>query len=53
MALVAQSGTPLDVSYTSLLPEIYPDWIPVDTRLTPLGKQVRTMAHLHGGFVAG
>jgi len=53
MALVAQSGTPLDVSYTSQLPEIYPDWIPVDTRLTPLGKQVRTMAHLHGGFVAG
>ena len=53
MALVAQSGTPLDVSYTSHLPEIYPDWIPVNTRLTPLGKQVRTMAHLHGGFVAG
>ena len=44
MALVAQSGTPLDVSYTSHLPEIYPDWIPVNTRLTPLGKQVRTMA---------
>src|SRR6266513_13771 len=35
MAVVAQSGTPLDVSYTNDLPEIYPDWIPVDTRLTP------------------
>ena len=33
MAVVAQSGTALDVSYTSDLPEIYPDWIPVDTRL--------------------
>ena len=33
MAVVAQSGTPLDISYTSNLPEIYPDWIPVDTRL--------------------
>ena len=37
MAVVAQSGTALDVSYTSNLPEFsYPDWIPVDTRLTPL-----------------
>jgi spore coat protein A len=51
MAAVAQSGTPLDVSYTNHLPEIYPDWIPVDTRLTPLGNQVRAMTHLHGGFV--
>ena len=51
MAVVAQSGTPLDISYTSNLPEIYPDWIPVDTRLTPLGNQVRMMTHLHGGFV--
>jgi spore coat protein A len=51
MAVVAQSGTPLDVSYTHDLPEIYPDWIPVDTRLTPLGNQVRAMTHLHGGFV--
>ena len=51
MAVVAQSGTPLDVSYTSNLPEFYPDWIPVDTRLTPLGNQVRMMTHLHGGFV--
>ena len=52
MALVAQSGTPIDVSYTNALPEIYPDWIPVDTRLTPLGNEVRLMTHLHGGFVA-
>src|SRR6266496_2950258 len=29
MAVVAQSGTALDISYTSNLPEIYPDWIPV------------------------
>ena len=35
MAVVAQSGTALDVSYTSNLPEFYPDWIPVDTRETP------------------
>ena len=51
MAVVAQSGTPLDVSYTNDLPEIYPDWIPVDTRLTPLGNQVHLMTHLHGAFV--
>jgi spore coat protein A len=52
MAVVARSGTPLDVTYTNDLPEIYPDWIPVDTRLTPLGNQVQTMTHLHGAFVA-
>ena len=51
MAVVAQSGTALDISYTHDLPEIYPDWIPVDTRLTPLGNHVRMMTHLHGGFV--
>ena len=33
MAVVAQSGTALDISYTSALPEFYPDWIPVDTRI--------------------
>ena len=27
-------------------------WLPVDTRLTPSGNQVRLMTHLHGGFVA-
>jgi len=52
MAVVAQSGTPLQVSFTHGLPETYPSWIPVDTRLTPLGNQVRLMTHLHGGFVA-
>jgi FtsP/CotA-like multicopper oxidase with cupredoxin domain len=31
MAIVAQRGTPLDISYTNELPETYPDWIPVDT----------------------
>jgi spore coat protein A len=51
MAVVAQSGTPLEVSFTHQLPETYPPWIPVDTRLTPLGNQVRLMTHLHGGFV--
>jgi spore coat protein A len=34
------------------LPPTYPDWLPVDTRLTPLGDQVRLLTHLHGGFVA-
>jgi spore coat protein A, manganese oxidase len=53
MVLVAQSGTPLHVSYTNHLPEVYPDWIPVDPRLTHgNGRKVRPMTHLHGGFVA-
>src|SRR5512133_2260266 len=52
MAVVARSGTPLQVSFTNELPETYPAWIPVDTRLTPLGNRVRLMTHLHGGFVA-
>jgi spore coat protein A, manganese oxidase len=52
MALVAKTGTPIDVSYTDGLPLTYPDWIPVDTRLTPLGNQLRVMTHLHGAFVA-
>jgi len=52
MAIAAQTGTPVRVSYTHQLPATYPSWIPVDTRLTPLGRQVRMMAHLHGGFVA-
>ena len=38
MVIVGQSGTPLTVSYTNGLPETYPDWIPVDTRLTPFGE---------------
>jgi spore coat protein A len=50
--VVAQSGTPLTVNFTHDLPITYPDWLPVDTRETPLGNQVRLMTHLHGGFVA-
>ena len=41
MAVVAESGTPLDVDFTHDLPTEYPDWIPVDTRLTPRGSEVR------------
>ncbi len=52
MAVVAHSGTPLTAAFTHALPATYPDWIPVDTRLTPLGNEVRVMTHLHGGFVA-
>ncbi|HEX5156564.1 MAG TPA: multicopper oxidase domain-containing protein [Ktedonobacterales bacterium] len=52
LALVAQKGTPVGVTYTNDLPFTYPAWIPVDTRLTPLGNQVRVMTHLHEGFVA-
>jgi FtsP/CotA-like multicopper oxidase with cupredoxin domain len=52
MAVVAQVGTPIQMSFTNNLPITYPSWIPVDTRLTPLGNQVRVMTHLHGGFVA-
>jgi spore coat protein A len=52
MAVVGQSGTPLNVSFENNLPSTYPDWIPVDTRLTPKGNEVRLMTHLHGGFVA-
>jgi spore coat protein A len=52
MAVVAQSGTALDVSFTNNLPDTYPDWIPVDTRLTPgHDNSIRVMTHLHGGFV--
>jgi spore coat protein A len=52
MAVAATSGTPLTVHFTHHLPTTYPDWLPVDERLTPLGDQVRVMTHLHGGFVA-
>ena len=52
MAVIAQSGTPTQISFTHALPATYPERIPVDTRLTPLGNQVRVMTHLHGGFVA-
>jgi spore coat protein A len=53
MAVVGRSGTPLRVTFTNDLPETYPSWLPVDTRLTPRGDEVRLMTHLHGGFVAG
>jgi spore coat protein A len=52
MAVVAQSGKPIDVRFKHNLPAIYPNWLPVDKRLTPLGDEVRLMTHLHGGFVA-
>jgi len=52
MAVVPQSGTPLTAHFTHDLPSTYPVWIPVDSRLTPLGDEVRLMTHLHGGFVA-
>jgi spore coat protein A len=53
MAVVAHAGTPLTVHYRNALPSTYPDWLPVDTRLTPRGDEVRVLTHLHGGFVAG
>lgn len=58
MAVAAQSGTPVTMSFTNGLPSRYPTWIPVDPRLTPFrnpdgSPQVRVMTHLHGGFVAG
>ena len=53
MAVVAQSGTALSASFRHALPATYPEWLPVDTRLTPLANAVRLMTHLHGGFVAG
>jgi spore coat protein A, manganese oxidase len=52
MVVVAQAGTPINVSFMNNLPKTYPAWIPVDTRLTPHGKEVRVLTHLHGGFVA-
>jgi spore coat protein A, manganese oxidase len=52
MVVVARSGTPIQASFTNHLPATYPAWIPVDTRLTPLGNEVRVLTHLHGGFVA-
>jgi len=52
MVLAAESGTPITVTYRNELPETYPSWLPVDTRLTRSGNAVRLMTHLHGGFVA-
>jgi spore coat protein A len=53
LAVVAHSGTPVTMSFRHALAPTYPEWLPVDARLTPLGNQVRLMTHLHGGFVAG
>jgi spore coat protein A, manganese oxidase len=53
MAVPAEVDVPLRVGYTNRLPHSYPDWLPVDTRLTPLGRRVRVMSHLHGALVAG
>lgn len=52
MVIPAETGSPLRVSHTNQLPRYYPDWLPVDTRFTPRGREVRIMTHLHGGFVA-
>jgi len=52
LAIAAKTGEPVQIDFTNTLPATYPAWIPVDTRLTPLGNAVRTMTHLHGGFVA-
>jgi spore coat protein A, manganese oxidase len=52
MAVIAHHGTSLTARFTNDLPRTYPAWLPVDTRLTPLGTDVRVMTHLHGGFVA-
>jgi spore coat protein A, manganese oxidase len=56
--VAAESGTAVTMSFTNNLPSKYPDWIPVDPRLTPFrnpdgSPQVRVMTHLHGGFVSG
>jgi spore coat protein A len=53
MVIVAQKDTPIDATFTNGLPATYPSWIPVDTRLTPKGNEVRVLTHLHGGFVEG
>jgi spore coat protein A, manganese oxidase len=57
MAVAAQSGIPVTMSFTNNVPSHYPSWIPVDPLLTPFrnldgSPQVRLMTHLHGGFVA-
>src|SRR5678810_1117307 len=57
MAVVAQSGIPVRMSFFNNVPSHYPSWIAVDPLLTPFRNpdgtpQVRLMTHLHGGFVA-
>jgi spore coat protein A, manganese oxidase len=45
-------GTPTTVRYTNQLPTNH--LLPVDTSIVPGGKAtVRTLTHLHGGFVSG
>jgi spore coat protein A, manganese oxidase len=52
LAVVARKGTALDMTFTNNLGSSYPDWVPVDTRLTYQNSaQPRTMTHLHGGLV--
>ncbi|HWH42991.1 MAG TPA: multicopper oxidase domain-containing protein [Usitatibacter sp.] len=53
MVVNARTGIPVNASFANALPAFYPPWIPVDTRFPPLGLSVRTLTHLHGGFVAG
>jgi spore coat protein A, manganese oxidase len=54
MVVVVRSGTPVHASFTNKLPERYPNWIPVDKRVTVKpDRLVRVMTHLHGGFVTG
>jgi len=54
LAVVAHSGTAVDVTFTNNLGAEFPPWIPVDTRLTAThDRTARVMTHLHGGFVDG
>jgi spore coat protein A, manganese oxidase len=47
-----KKGTPTTVRYTNQLPKTH--LLPVDTSIVPGGKAtVRTLTHLHGGFVSG
>jgi spore coat protein A, manganese oxidase len=53
MAVVAHSGTAVNMTFKNELPEQFPSWLPVDTRLTAThDRTTRVMTHLHGGFVA-
>jgi spore coat protein A, manganese oxidase len=54
LVLAAERGRPVEATFENRLPERFPSWIPVDTRLTPFhDDSVRPITHLHGGFVAG
>jgi spore coat protein A len=53
LVVSARSGTPISMTFRHARPATYPERLPVDERFTPLGRQVRTLTHLHGGFVAG